>query len=175
MLALFVRVVSPDAATARLPLHLECSPEDLRIVRRQHRVFYALLCAAPIEWLWRGRPAGWLQLGGALVFLAGVLGYRRAGGALGAQLSPLVAPREPAVLVADGPYRWLRHPMYLAELAMAFGATGTLAAPIASGLAALFTVVIVRRIAHEERALAARLPEYRRYAARTHRLVPYVY
>jgi protein-S-isoprenylcysteine O-methyltransferase Ste14 len=65
--------------------------------------------------------------------------------------------------------------MYLAELALAFGAAGTLAAPVASALAVLFTGVIVRRIAHEERALVARLPEYRRYAARTYRLVPYVY
>jgi len=152
-----------------------CSPDDLRVIRRQHRVFYALLLLAPTEWLWWGRPAGWLQLAGAVLFLAGVVGYRRAGGALGEHLSPLLAPPEPAVLVEQGAYRRLRHPMYLAEVAVAFGAALTLAASLATALAVVFTAVIVQRIGHEERALAARLPGYAAYTTRTYRLIPYVY
>jgi protein-S-isoprenylcysteine O-methyltransferase Ste14 len=147
----------------------------LALVRRHHVAFYALVLAAPLEWWLRGRAAAWPQLVGAGVMFAGVIGYRRAGRALGDQLSPLVAPAEPAVLIAGGPYRVLRHPMYLAELAIAFGAPLLLAAWWTLWLAAVFAVLVLRRIAIEERVLAARFPEYAAYQARTSRLVPYVY
>jgi protein-S-isoprenylcysteine O-methyltransferase Ste14 len=173
VLALFVRIGDPGRRPRAA--HLVASAGDVRVVRRQHRVFYALLLAAPVEWWWRGRPAEWIQLLGAALFLAGVVGYRAAGGALGAQLSPLVAPSEPARLVDRGMYARLRHPMYLAELAMAAGAAGTLAARVSAVLALAFAAIVVRRIALEERLLRARLPEYAAYAARTYRMIPYVY
>jgi protein-S-isoprenylcysteine O-methyltransferase Ste14 len=154
---------------------LVASERDVRLVRWQHRVFYALLVASPLEWWWRGRPAGLGQLVGALVFLAGVVGYRVAGGALGLQLSPLVAPREPARLVVHGPYASLRHPMYAAELAMAAGAPWTLGAKLSALLALLFAAVLLHRLRVEEHALAERLPEYAEYARRTYRVIPYVY
>ena len=154
---------------------LRASVEDVRLVRRQHRVFYALLLASPLEWWWRGRPAGLGQLVGTLVLLAGVVGYRVAGGTLGEQLSPLVAPREPARLVAHGPYASLRHPMYAAELAMAAGAPWMLAAKASALLAVVFAAVLARRIRLEERVLRERLPEYAEYARRTYRVIPYVY
>ena len=39
----------------------------------------------------------------------------------------------------------------------------------------VFASVVLRRIVIEERALRLRLPEYAAYAARTYRLIPYVY
>ena len=175
MSALVMRLGGPAMMRSLAKSHKVASPEDLRLVRRHHAVFYALLVAAPVEWWWRGRPAGWLQLAGAVVMVAGVVGYRRAGGALGDHLSPLVAPAEPAVLVERGPYRRLRHPMYLAEIAIAFGAPCLLAARGTVLLSVLFTALVIRRIGIEERVLGARLADYRSYAARTYRLVPYVY
>ncbi len=172
LVGLFVRFGAPQHAEAG---PLVANAGHLRLVRWQHRVFYTLLVTAPLEWVFRGRPAGSSQVVGAIVFLLGLIGYRAAGGALGPQLSPLVAPREPARLVADGLYRRLRHPMYLAELAMAAGAPWLLAAKTSAVLVAVFALVIVRRIAIEERALRVRLPEYSAYAARTYRLIPYVY
>jgi protein-S-isoprenylcysteine O-methyltransferase Ste14 len=171
--ALFVRFVDPEAT--RAPRHLVASPEDLVMVRRHHAAFYALLMAAPLEWWLRGRPSAWAQLAGAGLAFAGVLGYRRAGRALGDQLGPLLAPCEPAVLVEGGPYRIVRHPMYLAELALAAGVPILLGAPATLVLSVVFAVLVLRRIAAEERLLAARLPGYEDYAARSYRLVPYVY
>jgi protein-S-isoprenylcysteine O-methyltransferase Ste14 len=144
-------------------------------VRRHHVLFYALLVLAPLEWWWRGRPADPSQAIGAALLLLGVVGYRRAGRALGDQLTPLVAPAEPAVLIERGPYRRLRHPMYLAELAMAFGAPLLLAAWWTLAVSLLFALAVVRRIGVEERALAERLPDYPTYASRTSRLIPHVY
>jgi protein-S-isoprenylcysteine O-methyltransferase Ste14 len=171
--ALFVRFVDPGAE--RAPRHLVASEHDLAMVRRHHAVFYGILVAAPAEWLLRGRPAAWAQLGGALLLCAGILGYRRAGRALGDQLGPLIAPAEPATLVERGPYRRLRHPMYLAELAMAFGVPLLLGARWTLALGLVFSILVVRRIAVEERALAERLPDYPAYAARTSKLIPHVY
>jgi methyltransferase len=62
-----------------------------------------------------------------------------------------------APLVATGPYRWLRHPNYLiasaeiAILSLAFGAVA-----VGAVFSALNLVLIARRIAIEERALAPR-------------------
>ncbi|MCC6767253.1 MAG: isoprenylcysteine carboxylmethyltransferase family protein [Deltaproteobacteria bacterium] len=171
--ALFVRFVDPEAA--RAPRHLVASAADLALVRRHHALFYLLLLAAPVEWWLHGRPAAAWQLAGAALAAAGVHGYRRAGRALGDQLGPLVAPVEPARLIDRGWYGRIRHPMYLAELALAFGLPLVLAARWTLALSGLFLAAVVHRIEIEERALAARCPEYAAYASRTSRLVPHVY
>ncbi len=156
-------------------MHLEATLDELRIVRRHHRAFYAILLAAPLEWLACGRPAGSAQLVGAVLFLGGVVGYRRAGRVLGPQLSPLVSPREPAAVVDAGPYRRVRHPMYRAELAMAFGAPLTLGAMLTVVLSIVFSALLLQRMRLEEDALSNRTSAYRDYAARTKRIIPHLY
>jgi protein-S-isoprenylcysteine O-methyltransferase Ste14 len=65
--------------------------------------------------------------------------------------------------------------MYLAELFMAFGIPLLLDARWTLLVSVLFALVVLRRIGIEEHALAARLPTYPEYAARTFRLIPHVY
>lgn len=173
LLALFVRFVDP--ATSRTPRRLVGSAADLAVVRRHQWVFYGLVLAAPVEWWWRGRPASVVQGVGAALAVAGVVGYRRAGRTLGEQLGPLVAPCEPATLVERGPYRRVRHPMYRAEIALAFGLPLLVGAWWTLGLSFVFAGLVLYRIGLEEEALKSRLPDYARYAGRTHRLIPHVY
>ena len=173
LLALFVRFVDPEAT--RAPRHLVASAADLAMVRRHHVLFYALLVLSPCEWWVGGRPAGVGQLLGMGLACAGVVGYRRAGRMLGEHLTPVIAPAEPATLVERGPYRRVRHPMYLAELAMAFGVPLLLGARWTLVVSVLFALAVVQRIRVEEQALAARLPAYPEYATRTFRLIPHVY
>lgn len=168
-----MRVVDPEAARAHR--QLVASEADLALVRRHHLLFYALVIGAPIEWWLRSMPAGPLQAIGAVVAAAGVVGYRRAGRMLGDQLGPLVAPVEPARLVDRGFYAGIRHPMYLAEIAMAVGIPLELGARWMLLVAAGFVLAVLRRIPIEERALAERFPDYASYASRTSRLIPHVY
>lgn len=78
-------------------------------------------------------------------------------------------------LVTDGPYRIVRHPLYLAELAMAFAIIWDIEQPWA--FIVLFFVAGIQslRIHFEERVLSETFPSYREYANRTARLVPGIY
>jgi protein-S-isoprenylcysteine O-methyltransferase Ste14 len=75
-------------------------------------------------------------------------------------------PKADGVLVRNGPYRFLRHPLYVggtlffAGLSLVFSLFGL----ALSGVLALFWVAKAR---YEERVLRERFPEYSEYQART--------
>jgi protein-S-isoprenylcysteine O-methyltransferase Ste14 len=75
-------------------------------------------------------------------------------------------------LVTRGPYRLVRHPIYLGEIGALSGLT--LSSPHAWTVAflVLFCATQLVRMRLEERALTAAFPEYGWYAARTRRLLP---
>ena len=76
-------------------------------------------------------------------------------------------------LVTRGPYRLVRHPVYLGELAASLGLV--LGAPTAWNLTAAGVMLVAQlvRMRLEERALEGAFPEYAAYAARTPRIVPW--
>lgn len=78
-------------------------------------------------------------------------------------------------LVTTGPYRWIRHPMYLTLLLSMAGVA--LLNPHTPGLWALgiLGLVLLAKIRIEERFLVARFPEYAAYASRTKRLIPFLF
>jgi protein-S-isoprenylcysteine O-methyltransferase Ste14 len=78
-------------------------------------------------------------------------------------------------LVTWGPYRYIRHPIYTAIcVSVMAGVAGHLSWKIGV-CAGLVVASLVMRILCEETLLAAQYPDYRQYAARTWRMVPYVY
>jgi protein-S-isoprenylcysteine O-methyltransferase Ste14 len=90
------------------------------------------------------------------------------------QYTPAHAAHLPTAIVTGGPYRYIRHPVYTANLLMTGGlllASGSLW--LGLNLAILI-VYYYFAMNSEERSIAARFPEYRDYAARTGRLFPRV-
>ena len=92
---------------------------------------------------------------------------------LGTNVTPTAQTRANHVLVTSGPYRWVRHPMYVSGLVL-FGGYFLLTANWFIGLACGLTLaVLAARTPGEERHLADRFGEaYRAYAARTGRFLP---
>ena len=78
-------------------------------------------------------------------------------------------------LVTTGPYALIRHPIYTA--ASLFGWAGILAhwslQSISLGVLLLAGALV--RILCEETLVVQRYPQYRQYAARTKRMVPYLF
>ena len=86
------------------------------------------------------------------------------------------APREGDALVAAGPYRLIRHPMYAAATAIAFGLATLLQSGAVACVFGIYVVLILMLIPLEERGLqGAYGPRWDDYRGRTKRLVPFVY
>jgi protein-S-isoprenylcysteine O-methyltransferase Ste14 len=173
VLALFVRF-QDSSAPARVPPRPRAD-EPLRLVRVHHALFYALLVVVcPAEaLLLGGAPGG--RLAGAVTFAPGVGLYRWSAIALGEALSPLVSPHPAGRLVTGGPYRLVRHPMYLGQLAIAFGAPATLGCRLAFAVSFAAAIVLLVRIGKEENALSDAYADYPTYRRRAKRLLPFVF
>jgi len=79
-------------------------------------------------------------------------------------------------VIRHGPYRIVRHPMYLGMVLTALGIPIALGSYVAFPLFALFVPVLIYRLVHEERTLRRNLSGYTEYCAITRsRLVPWVW
>ena len=81
-------------------------------------------------------------------------------------------PKQDGVLVRHGPYRHVRHPMYLAVLLFGTGVTLGFADAWRWGVLALLAIVLHFKARVEERALLALHPDYADYLQRTPALIP---
>lgn len=78
-------------------------------------------------------------------------------------------------VVTGGPYRFIRHPLYAAEILAAVALVMARPALWAALTLLPFIAVQMLRARFEEGLLARTFPEYRIYAARTRRLIPLVW
>ena len=74
-----------------------------------------------------------------------------------------------------GPYRWIRHPIYAAILLFVWSGVSAHPSLGSIGAGAIASVGTAVRIVAEERLVLAQYPEYAEYAARTKRLIPYIF
>ena len=109
-----------------------------------------------------------LGLAGLALTLKGLLDLRGA-------LTPLPRPREGAELVETGVYRLVRHPVYGGLVIAAVG-WGLFTASVVALATALVLLGFFRlKSGREEAWLRERYPAYEAYAARTKRMIPWVY
>lgn len=75
-------------------------------------------------------------------------------------------------LVVSGPYRLVRHPLYLAEEIALAGLLLQYAWPFSLAFLAIHFAFQIQRMLYEEELLSATFPDYASYARKTARLIP---
>ena len=116
---------------------------------------YPLAFVAPaIEGAWLGPLPGWTTLAGVALFGTSKALKFWAISSLGPRWTFRVLVPPDAPLVTRGPYRWLRHPNYVAVLGEIIGFALLVGARFTGACAlAGFSLLLWRRIAVEEQAL----------------------
>lgn len=113
---------------------------------------------------------------GVMVFLLGFTVVVSARSALGRNFSVRIRNVGERKLIQSGPYRFVRHPIYLGIIILYF--SGPIAWQSAYGALIILPIIplLLRRINIEEKALALWFGgEYQAYKKRTKRLVPLIY
>jgi protein-S-isoprenylcysteine O-methyltransferase Ste14 len=91
---------------------------------------------------------------------------------LGRNMSVLAQARQ---VVDRGPYRWVRHPLYVGEMVSALGLALAANSYAAIGLWLALCCLQAYRALREEQVLLRALPAYRSYQSRTAALLPGVF
>lgn len=124
-------------------------------------------------WSGPGQTAGrycgaFLLAAGTLLSLAGCLN-------LGKNLTPLITPRAHGVLLEQGAYRLVRHPVYSGLLQMAWGWALWTGGWLTLSYALALSILLDRKSRREEQILLATFPGYAVYSRRVRRLIPFIY
>lgn len=113
-----------------------------------------------------------LEIISTLLIIVGTIGAIVALSRLGRSFSVMAETRQ---LVTSGPYRLVRHPLYLTEEIAIFGMFMQFASIWTVLILALQITFQLRRIHNEEAILTEAFPEYSMYREATNRLIPGVW
>ena len=176
-IALTVKIRAQRRALGRSPVILG-GAADRRWEGRFDRLAPLGLVFWPVSWLW-------VVLGGAPLAAAPVRAVGLALVAAGAAQSLAsvflmgrawrigIDPENRTDLAEQGPYRWVRHPIYAGWLLMLLGNVLVVPHPAIDVAAILTTLGVVYQALREERHLFRTFgARYARYAARTGRFAP---
>jgi len=116
-----------------------------------------------------------LRLVGTLVFTVGLAIAIRSRTELGANWSDIEAAEVLGehMIVSNGPYRYIRHPIYIGDLLLLAGLELALNSWLVLGVL-LLAPIVLRQAVKEEKKLALMLPHYEAYRSQTKRFIPFV-
>ncbi len=78
-------------------------------------------------------------------------------------------------LVTTGPYRWVRHPLYLGETASGLGLILPALSPLTLAVFGIYLAAQLSRMHWEDQLLRVQFPDYGAWERRTWRFIPFVY
>jgi protein-S-isoprenylcysteine O-methyltransferase Ste14 len=84
-------------------------------------------------------------------------------------------PLKSSQLVMRGPYRWIRHPMYLALLLATLPLIVNQPSTLRVVIWLVLLVDLLLKLNYEERLLEARLQGYSEYKKQSFKLIPFIY
>ncbi len=153
----------------------ERDPVQRRVLVFMRVASLAMLVAAGVQWrLGTRAPIGIVILGAALLLLGAGIVFRVFREST--YTSSIIEVVSGQRVVTTGPYRWVRHPMYVGVLVMGVGTPMVLGSWWAAAMIVPMFAALVVRIRHEERFLWAQLEGYDAYTSATPaRLVPGVW
>jgi len=88
------------------------------------------------------------------------------------RISPI--PADEAVLISEGPYKWIRHPMYSAIFLGVIGLFTFHFSWIKLGLFLALVIVLSIKLKWEEKMLSKKFSDYQAYKKHTKRIIPFI-
>ena len=116
-----------------------------------------------------------LRIAGVLIYSVGLWIAIRSRKELGANWSDIETGRvsDRHQIVSKGPYRFIRHPIYVGDLLLLLGLELALNSWLVLGVL-LLAPVVLRQAVREEKKLVGSLPNYAEYCSSTKRFIPFV-
>lgn len=164
-------------------LRLDLSPSRDSSMMAMLLLFLSIPALAMLAWLinpdWMQWSAvalhGWVRWIGAGMVVAGLVLLIWSHQTLGASFSGNLEVREQQKLVRNGPYHWIRHPIYSAILLWSAGLALITASWFVGLLPLGFAVFFIARAPHEEKMMVESFgDQYRAYMKQTGRFLPRV-
>jgi protein-S-isoprenylcysteine O-methyltransferase Ste14 len=89
------------------------------------------------------------------------------------RISPV--PATVAELITNGPYKYIRHPMYTAIVLGAAGLLTCYFSWLRLGMSVVLAIMLIIKLFLEEKMLAEKFSGYTNYKKKTRRLLPFVF
>ncbi len=83
--------------------------------------------------------------------------------------------KQDSELITSGPYRIIRHPMYIGQLIAVLPLVIDYFSWYRFSAFAILAIILMVKINYEEKLLLAHFTDYRAYMKRTKKLIPYLY
>ena len=139
-------------------------------------VQFALLLVLLVMGLWQPntlRVLRWLSTLGIALLILGIALLAVSGLNLGPNLTAMPKPIDDGVLVQNGLYRFVRHPIYFSVLLCSLGWSLWRMSWAALLITVILYIFFDRKAAREEIWLREKYPNYDEYAKRVKKLMPF--